>query len=99
MPWKKHKNVDYVGKWYRIMYRLEGKEIFRVYNKLFPGMPEYPKSHYKILKDQKKRMLMFAISDNSGLSLEDIAEKTGLNKKDVRKRIKFFEGNGMKRVE
>lgn len=99
MPWKKTKNADYIGEWYNLMTSLQGKEIFSAYHDMFPTMPEDPKAHYELLNDKANRKLMVVLYRSRNLSIEQLAQRTGLDSDDITKRLDFFKANGMKKVK
>ncbi len=99
MSWSRIKNVDYIGKWYELMFNLQGREIFGAYHDMFPQMPEDPKAHYEILNDEGNRSLIVALYNNTNPSIEDLTKATGLEQNDISGRLDFFKDNGMKQVD
>lgn len=98
MPWIKTKNASYVGKWYKVLYNLQGTEVLEAYENLFPGQDFDPKAHYEILNDEANRGLLVVLYKKRNLTIEELAETMGLKIDDIRARIEFFRVNGIKQV-
>lgn len=93
------RKFEYTGKWYELLFGLQGTEAFEAYEDLFPN-PEFdPESHYAILKDEINRILMVALYKTRTPSIEDLTKATGLEQNDISGRLDFFRTNGMKQVE
>lgn len=99
MSWSKIKNIDYIGRWYKLMFNLQGRDIFGAYHNMFPQMPEDPKAHYEMLNDERNKNLIVALHNNTNPSIEDLAKATGLETKDISERLAFFRTNGMKQIK
>ncbi len=98
MTWKKSKNADYLGDWYRVVFELQGKEIFVAYHDIFPRMPDDPKAHYEMLSDEKSKKLMIGLYRTANPNIEDLARTTGLKVDDISARIELFRANGMRQI-
>ncbi len=91
-------DLEYVGKFYQLVYNLQGTDEFEAYFRLFPNTQINPKADYKILKDRKNRKLMVVLYQGDSISIEDLARATGLKVDDISARIELFRANGMRQV-
>ncbi len=91
-------DLEYVGKYYRLVYNLQGTVEFEAYFKLFPDTQINPKADYEILKDRKNRRLMVVLYQSDNLSIEALAQRTGLKVDDISARIELFRANGMRQI-
>lgn len=93
------RKLEYGGKWYEVLFGLQGTSAFEAYENLFPSSEFDPESHYTILKDEKNRILMVALYKTRTPSIDDLTKATGLESNDISDRLAFFRTNGMKQVE
>lgn len=92
------KYAEYIDKVYRLIWGLQGTDDLEAYSELFPGTHTDAKIDYELLSNKTNRRVMVAIYKNRNLSIEQLAEITGLEVDDIGRRIGFFRANGMKQV-
>lgn len=91
-------DLEYVSKFYQLVYNLQGTDDFEAYFRLFPNTQINPQADYEILNDRKNRKLMVALYQSDNPSIEALAQRTGLKGDDISARIEFFRANGMRQI-